>query len=151
MQPVFPSCSQERERQSKYVIAFLAFLLLSLSHQQQQHHHHHSHHHCHHHLFLIIFLLFDVNAATITKVNGTDIAPIITPSIHDLQIYGSVITIILSFIVFGGVKMLNRVAPAFLIPVMFSLFCIFMGIFLTRKDYPVCKFNICCIISVMLF
>ena len=32
--------------------------------------------------------------------------------------------------------MINRVAPAFLIPVLFSLFCIFIGVFLTRKDDP---------------
>ncbi|KAF9666471.1 hypothetical protein SADUNF_Sadunf16G0232700 [Salix dunnii] len=75
---------------------------------------------------------------TITKVNGTDIPhPIQSPSSHDLQIYGIVVTIILCFIVFGGVKMINRVAPAFLIPVLFSLFCIFIGIFLTKKNHPV--------------
>uniref|UniRef100_A0A6N2M6P8 Cation chloride cotransporter n=1 Tax=Salix viminalis TaxID=40686 RepID=A0A6N2M6P8_SALVM len=74
---------------------------------------------------------------TITKVNGTDIPhPIQSTSSHDLQIYGIVVTIILCFIVFGGVKMINRVAPAFLIPVLFSLFCIFIGIFLTKKDHP---------------
>lgn len=74
---------------------------------------------------------------TVTKVNGTDIAkPITTPSLHDLQIYGIVITIILCFIVFGGVKMINRVAPAFLIPVLFSLVCIFMGMFLAGNGKP---------------
>ncbi|KAH6757469.1 hypothetical protein C2S51_038812, partial [Perilla frutescens var. frutescens] len=40
------------------------------------------------------------------------------------------------FRVFGGVKIINRVAPAFLVPVVFSLFCIFIGIFLARKDDP---------------
>ncbi|XP_075489037.1 cation-chloride cotransporter 1 [Primulina tabacum] len=75
---------------------------------------------------------------TFTKVNETGIAqPIPSPSLHDLQIYGIIVTIILCFIVFGGVKMINRVAPAFLIPVMFSLFSIFLGIFLARKDNPV--------------
>ena len=59
-----------------------------------------------------------------------------SPSPHDLQVYGIVVTIVLCFIVFGGVKMINRVAPAFLIPVLFSLFCIFIGVFLTRKDDP---------------
>ncbi|KAG9157823.1 hypothetical protein Leryth_000003, partial [Lithospermum erythrorhizon] len=74
---------------------------------------------------------------SVTKVNGTDIAqPITTPSLHDLQIYGIVITIILCFIVFGGVKMINRVAPAFLIPVLFSLVCIFIGTLLAGKDEP---------------
>ncbi|KAI3439169.1 uncharacterized protein J3R85_005128 [Psidium guajava] len=74
---------------------------------------------------------------TITKVNGTEVAqPIESPSSHDLQIYGIVVTIVLCFIVFGGVKMINRVAPAFLIPVLLSIFCIFVGIFLARKDDP---------------
>ncbi|KAG8365656.1 hypothetical protein BUALT_Bualt18G0128700 [Buddleja alternifolia] len=75
---------------------------------------------------------------TFVKVNGTDVAqPITSPSLHDLQVYGIIVTIILCFIVFGGVKMINRVAPAFLIPVLFSLFCIFIGIFSARKNHPV--------------
>lgn len=74
---------------------------------------------------------------TVTRVNGTAVAePITAPSLHDLQIYGIIVTIILCFIVFGGVKMINRVAPAFLIPVLFSLVCIFLGILLARKDKP---------------
>lgn len=74
---------------------------------------------------------------TVTQVNGTAIAePITTPSLHDLQIYGIIVTIILVFIVFGGVKMINKVAPAFLIPVLFSLLCIFIGIFAAREDHP---------------
>ncbi|XP_031265695.1 cation-chloride cotransporter 1 isoform X2 [Pistacia vera] len=74
---------------------------------------------------------------TVTKVNGTATAQSIqSPSSHDLQIYGIVVTIIICFIVFGGVKMINRVAPAFLVPVLFSLFCIFVGVLLAKKDYP---------------
>ncbi|GER26049.1 cation chloride cotransporter, partial [Striga asiatica] len=74
---------------------------------------------------------------TFVRINGTDIAqPITSPSLHDLQVYGIIVTIILCFIVFGGVKMINRVAPAFLLPVLFSLFCIFVGIFLARENYP---------------
>ena len=76
-------------------------------------------------------------AETITKVNGTAVAePIQSPNSHDLQIYGIVVTILLCFIVFGGVKMINRVAPAFLIPVLLSIFCIFIGIFLAKTDDP---------------
>ncbi|KAJ4981532.1 hypothetical protein NE237_032369 [Protea cynaroides] len=66
----------------------------------------------------------------------TNAVGVSSPSIHDLQIYGVVVIIILSFIVFGGVKIINRVAPAFLIPVLFSLSCIFIGIFAARKDHP---------------
>ncbi|KAK6932092.1 Amino acid permease/ SLC12A domain [Dillenia turbinata] len=74
---------------------------------------------------------------TMTKVNGTTTGESVSsPNLHDLQVYGIVVTIILCFIVFGGVKMINRVAPAFLIPVLFSLFCIYMGIFLAGKDHP---------------
>ncbi|WOL17211.1 cation-chloride cotransporter 1 isoform X1 [Canna indica] len=62
---------------------------------------------------------------TITQIVTT----VSTPSLHDLQVYGVVVTILLCFIVFGGVKIINKVAPAFLIPVLFSLFCIFLGIF----------------------
>lgn len=64
-----------------------------------------------------------------------------SPNLHDLQVYGIVVTIILCFIVFGGVKMINRVAPAFLIPVLFSLFCIFVGAVLARKDHPAGEFS----------
>ncbi|XP_048490561.1 cation-chloride cotransporter 1 isoform X2 [Beta vulgaris subsp. vulgaris] len=74
---------------------------------------------------------------TITRVNGTTVSPIHQPSLHDLQIYGIVVTIILCFIVFGGVKMINRVAPAFLIPVLFSMLCIFIGVFASGTDKPV--------------
>ncbi|KAG8385220.1 hypothetical protein BUALT_Bualt03G0019500 [Buddleja alternifolia] len=75
---------------------------------------------------------------TFVNINGTSVAQesITSPSLHDLQIYGIIVTIILCFIVFGGVKMINRVAPAFLIPVLFSLFCIFIGIFLARENRP---------------
>ena len=51
-------------------------------------------------------------------------------------------TIILCFIVFGGVKMINRVAPAFLVPVLFSVFCIFVGALLAGKDDPSGEFSL---------
>lgn len=63
---------------------------------------------------------------TVTNITTTTVS---TPSLHDLQLYGVVVTILLCFIVFGGVKIINKVAPAFLIAVLFSLFCIFVGIF----------------------
>lgn len=88
--------------------------------------------------------MFLIDAETVTRVNGTAVAePITAPSLHDLQIYGIIVTIILCFIVFGGVKMINRVAPAFLIPVLFSLVCIFLGILLARKDKPAGFYYFC--------
>ncbi|XP_072984305.1 cation-chloride cotransporter 1 isoform X2 [Typha latifolia] len=72
-----------------------------------------------------------------TLINGTataGTAAISTPSLHDLQLYGIIVTILLCFIVFGGVKIINKVAPAFLIPVLFSLFCIFIGVFVAPRS-----------------
>ncbi|TYH85791.1 hypothetical protein ES332_D02G293500v1 [Gossypium tomentosum] len=73
---------------------------------------------------------------TSTKVNGSVSKPIQTISTHDLQIYGLDVTVILCIIVFGGVKMINRVAPVFLIPVLLSVLCIVIGIFMAKKDDP---------------
>lgn len=76
---------------------------------------------------------------SITNVNGTSGAldkAIPNPSIHDLQVYGIVVTILLVFIVFGGVKMINRVAPLFLVPVLFSVLCIIVGVFVASEDKP---------------
>ncbi|VAH25247.1 unnamed protein product [Triticum turgidum subsp. durum] len=68
----------------------------------------------------------------VTVVNGTANGgggiTISTPSLHDLQIYGVIVTILLCFIVFGGVKIINKVAPAFLMPVLFSILCIYIGV-----------------------
>lgn len=94
-------------------------------------------------LYNYIFICI-ASAETVTQVNGTAVAqPIESPSSHDLQIYGIIVTILLCFIVFGGVKMINRVAPAFLIPVLFSLVCIFLGVLLARKDHPTGLFFLC--------
>ena len=49
-------------------------------------------------------------------------------SLHDLQVYGVLVTVVLCLVVFGGVKIINRVAPAFLVPVLLSMFLIFIGI-----------------------
>ena len=67
----------------------------------------------------------------------TDIAPspssvsevLKSPSIHDLQVYGLIFTAVLCVVVFGGVKIINRVGPTFLVPVVLSIFFIFIGIF----------------------
>lgn len=72
------------------------------------------------------------------RVNET----VASPSVHDLQVYGIVVTILLCFIVFGGVKMINKVAPAFLVPVLFSLFCIFIGIFAAPRRGASRKFTL---------
>lgn len=57
-----------------------------------------------------------------------------SPSIHDLQVYGIVLTVVLCLIVFGGVKIINKVSPAFLIPVLLSICFIFIGVFTARGD-----------------
>ncbi|VAH41014.1 hypothetical protein VPH35_026134 [Triticum aestivum] len=63
-----------------------------------------------------------------STANGGSGITISTPSLHDLQIYGVIVTILLCFIVFGGVKIINKVAPAFLMPVLFSILCIYIGV-----------------------
>ncbi|KAJ1692062.1 hypothetical protein LUZ63_008760 [Rhynchospora breviuscula] len=82
------------------------------------------------------FFQESVTVVNNTLANGTASAgatTISTPSLHDLQVYGVIVTILLCFIVFGGVKIINRVAPAFLVPVLFSLFCIFIGILVAPR------------------
>ncbi|XP_039141392.1 cation-chloride cotransporter 1 isoform X2 [Dioscorea cayenensis subsp. rotundata] len=74
-----------------------------------------------------------VSNSTAVPMNVTT-TTVSTPSIHDLQLYGVVVTILLCFIVFGGVKIINKVAPTILIPVLFSLFCIFIGAFVAPRS-----------------
>ncbi|KAJ7547439.1 hypothetical protein O6H91_08G086400 [Diphasiastrum complanatum] len=61
-----------------------------------------------------------------------------SPNLHDLQLYGVIITVVLCLIVFGGVKIINKVAPTFLIPVLLSVVLIFIGIFAAprHRDPP---------------
>ncbi|KAG0565768.1 hypothetical protein KC19_7G013100 [Ceratodon purpureus] len=61
-----------------------------------------------------------------------------TTNIHDLQVYSVILTVLLCLIVFGGVKIINKVAPAFLVPVLLSVFLIFIGILAAprSKDPP---------------
>lgn len=76
-------------------------------------------------------------------MNGTETAgtsTISTPSLHDLQVYGVIVTVLLCFIVFGGVKIINKVAPAFLIPVLFSLLCIYLGVFIAPRHSAPSKY-----------
>uniref|UniRef100_A0A0D9V046 Amino acid permease/ SLC12A domain-containing protein n=1 Tax=Leersia perrieri TaxID=77586 RepID=A0A0D9V046_9ORYZ len=79
------------------------------------------------------FFQESVTVVNNTLVNGTtsdNATNISTPSLHDLQVYGIIVIILLCFIVFGGVNIINKVAPAFLIPVLFSILCIYIGVFI---------------------
>lgn len=67
-----------------------------------------------------------------------------SPSIHDLQVYGIVLTVVLCLIVFGGVKIINKVSPAFLIPVLLSICFIFIGVFTARGDSDTCETSYHC-------
>jgi hypothetical protein len=73
------------------------------------------------------------STAKYTDVNTTVSAlptAIVTRStnLHDMQIYGCIITALLGAAVFGGAKMIARLGPSFLIPVMVSIIFIFIGI-----------------------
>lgn len=71
--------------------------------------------------------------AKYTDVNTTissQATAIVTRStnLHDMQIYGVIITALLGLAVFGGAKIIARLGPGFLIPVMVSLLFIYVGI-----------------------
>ncbi|KAF0918735.1 hypothetical protein E2562_025855, partial [Oryza meyeriana var. granulata] len=83
------------------------------------------------------FFQESVTVVNNTLVNGTaagSATTISTPNLHDLQIYGIIVTMLLCFIVFGGVNIINKVAPAFLIPVIFSILCIYIGVFIAPRS-----------------
>lgn len=76
--------------------------------------------------------------ASVTEVlapsaSGASAEAVNSPNLHDLQVYGVLVTVVLCLIVFGGVKMINKVAPTFLIPVLVSVLLIFIGMFAARK------------------
>eukprot|EP00249_Psilotum_nudum_P010981 c22889_g1_i1 orf=423-3326(-) len=76
--------------------------------------------------------------ASVTEVSapsapGAGLEAINSPNLHDLQVYGVIVTVTLCLIVFGGVKIINKVAPAFLIPVLLSVLLIFIGIFVAGR------------------
>lgn len=63
-----------------------------------------------------------------------------TTNIHDLQVYSVILTVLLCLIVFGGVKIINKVAPAFLFPVLLSVLLIFIGILAAPRSKDPRKF-----------
>lgn len=64
-----------------------------------------------------------------------------TTNIHDLQVYSVILTVVLCLIVFGGVKIINKVGPAFLIPVLLSVFLIFIGILAAPRHNDPSEFS----------
>jgi solute carrier family 12 (potassium/chloride transporter), member 4/6 len=91
------------------------------------------------------FKMQSVTVVNNTLLNGTATAgttTISTPSLHDLQLYSVIVTIVLFFIVFGGVKIINKVALAFLIPIPFSLLCIYLRVFIAPSHNAPCKYLI---------
>lgn len=64
-----------------------------------------------------------------------------TTNIHDLQVYSVILTVLLCLIVFGGVKIINRVAPAFLVAVLLSVFLIFIGILVAPRSKDPRKYS----------
>uniref|UniRef100_A0A0E0DME4 Amino acid transporter transmembrane domain-containing protein n=1 Tax=Oryza meridionalis TaxID=40149 RepID=A0A0E0DME4_9ORYZ len=77
---------------------------------------------------------FSQESVTVVKnalVNGTSTAStatISTPSLHVLQVYGVIATILLCFIVFCGINIVNKVATVLLVPVLFSLLYSSLGV-----------------------
>jgi hypothetical protein len=93
--------------------------------------------------FVVLVFVESVTVVNNTLPNGTiaGATTISTPNLHDLQIYGVIVTILLCFIVFGGVKIINKVAPAFLVPVLLSILCIYIGVFIAPRPDASSKFS----------
>lgn len=87
---------------------------------------------------MCLYIVYDTEHVTelaSSSLSPTSQVPEIlkNPSLHDLQVYGVIVTVILCLIVFGGVKIINKVGPTFLIPVLVSVVLIFVGIFTAHR------------------
>ena len=73
---------------------------------------------------------FTAKYVHLNTTSSTLTTPLVTRStnLHDMQIYGVIITALLIVAVFMGAKMIARLGPSFLIPVMVSVIFIFIGI-----------------------
>ena len=56
------------------------------------------------------------------------------PTLHDYQLYGSVLLLLASLLVLAGMKRLSKIAPLFFVPVVVSILLIFVGIGLARPS-----------------
>ncbi|GAQ80411.1 cation-chloride co-transporter protein, partial [Klebsormidium nitens] len=74
--------------------------------------------------------IFGTKYTDLNTTTSSQATAIVTRStnLHDMQIYGVIITALLGLAVFGGAKIIARLGPGFLIPVMVSLLFIYVGI-----------------------
>eukprot|EP00897_Mesotaenium_endlicherianum_P007569 jgi/Mesen1/6840/ME000351S05963 len=84
--------------------------------------------------------LFGVNHNAIALAPSSALAPsgvteeiVKTNNLHDMQVYGLIVTVILCCIVFMGVSILAKVGPAFLVPAVMSIVLIFIGILVSPR------------------
>lgn len=97
--------------------------------------------------------MFPAKYVDINTTISSQATAIVTRStnLHDMQIYGVIITALLGLAVFGGAKIIARLGPGFLIPVMVSLLFIFVGIVtaprgeMSREASAIKRY--CCLLS----
>lgn len=66
--------------------------------------------------------------------SGVQVANTIkTASLHDMQVYGIIVSIVLCLIVFGGVRLVVKVGPLFLIPSVVAIVCILIGMIVAPR------------------
>lgn len=82
--------------------------------------------------------IFGVNRDTVSLAPTSAFAPVsqaadvvTVDNLHDMQVYGIIVTVVLVALVFLGVSFISRIGPAFLIPAILSMVLIFVGIFVS--------------------
>lgn len=66
-------------------------------------------------------------------LNATSSTTVSLASTADMQVYGVIVTVVLCIIVLGGVRVVVRVGPLFLIPSLLAIACIFVGIIVAPR------------------
>ncbi|CAI7791079.1 unnamed protein product [Closterium sp. NIES-53] len=67
-------------------------------------------------------------------VNSTTNSTVELASTADMQVYGVIVTVALCIVVLGGVRVVVRVGPLFLIPSILAIICIFIGIIVAPRS-----------------
>eukprot|EP00271_Cylindrocystis_brebissonii_P023571 TRINITY_DN9846_c0_g2_i1.p1 TRINITY_DN9846_c0_g2~~TRINITY_DN9846_c0_g2_i1.p1 ORF type:complete len:989 (+),score=206.25 TRINITY_DN9846_c0_g2_i1:128-3094(+) len=82
--------------------------------------------------------IFGDTKSTLTAAVGapssSGAAEVFSPDVHDMQVYGVIVTILLCLVVFAGVKIIAAMGPMFLIPSLISVILIFLGILLAPRN-----------------
>ncbi|GJP42960.1 hypothetical protein CLOM_g2480 [Closterium sp. NIES-68] len=67
-------------------------------------------------------------------LNSTTNSTVELASTADMQVYGVIVTVVLCIVVLGGVRVVVRVGPLFLVPSILAIICIFIGIIVAPRS-----------------